>query len=59
MIQKIKNHLLWFMRCNRVMIRVIENEIMKFLSLALANFEMFLSFNTKHFVTTCTYAHNP
>ena len=34
----IKNHLIWIVRCYRVVIKVIQKEIMKFLTLVLANF---------------------
>ena len=40
------------MRCNRVMIRVIQKEVMKFLALVLANFGDVL--NTNNFAATCT-----
>ena len=48
--QKIKNCLIWIVRCNKV-IRVIQDT---FLTLVLPNLEMFLSFDTKNFVITCT-----
>ena len=38
MTRKIKNHLIWIVRCYRIIIRVIQKKIIKFLTLVLANF---------------------
>ena len=38
MTRKIKNHLIWIMRYHRVMIRVIQKNIVQFLTLVLVNF---------------------
>ena len=46
MTRKIKNHLIWIVRCYRVMTRVIQKKIVKFLTLVVANYVDILIIST-------------